>query len=481
MIQTKFLKPLVGVLFALVFFQSCYKDKGNHDIHMPQEPTVAQLDTLYEAIVGDSLIISPKITGIAPADLICNWHILVPEEVDETSNRYEGNSLRIVFGLQAKRYQTRLTVTNKANGMKYFYNFYIQGITQFSKGSLVLSLDNGQTRLSFVKPDGTVQPNIYEVINNEPLPDKPLNIYYATNRFTGYTPQGYWIICENGGVRLKVDNLQKEDVKTGTLHDNFFLAPTNIQVGNIQVAPHGILMGVINNKFYAGTTNTWDQALTYGMFGTYADGNYDLANKFVLLETAPDFNVVAYEKVRKQFVRILPIGSPQFLGTQYVVVGSTVFDPTNVGLELIQMIHVNNTNVYAYMKDSGGQIFELQLNPRIDENRLYNIEAKQKRLFTHPEWITAETKIITTRNGNMYIAYQEKVYRYNPVNGLVQPLTTDFKTKVTMLRLGSDEDTLIVGAGNSIYYCAIATGKDGNLIKQIDGIPGNPIDIAIRN
>ena len=79
----------------------CYKDKGNYDIDIPAEPEVSELDTLYEAVAGDSLIIAPVIKGIAPEFLHCSWRIYVPEAPVQEDYMYEGNELRILFGLGA--------------------------------------------------------------------------------------------------------------------------------------------------------------------------------------------------------------------------------------------------------------------------------------------------------------------------------------------------------------------------------------------
>src|SRR5690606_11024434 len=262
-------------------FSSCYKDMGNYAIDMPIEPQVAGLDTLYHAVVGDSLIIEPTITGIPQEHIQCAWRIYVPEELSPEHNRYEGTSLRIPFGLQAKRYRARLTITNTENGMKYFHTFFIQGITEFSQGSLVLSQDEGLTKLSFIKPDSTVQPNIYETINNEQIPNDHLHIHYLRNMNTGGHSVAYWVLTKRDGVRHNVNELQKETIKPVTLQNNFFLPPANIEVGSLKNHHQGVLMGVINHKFYGGTTSTWDQNDNYGMFGAYAPGNYTLAPQFI--------------------------------------------------------------------------------------------------------------------------------------------------------------------------------------------------------
>lgn len=469
---------LVICCLLLISSVSCYKDKGNYMIDLPVAPQVVGLDTLYEASVGDSLIIAPIITGIDSASLQCNWRIDVPEALLPEANRYEGKALRIVFGLQAKRYHARLTVTNTANGMKYFYSFNIQGSTAFSRGSLVLSVLDGVSKLSFIKPDHSVQPNIYEAIHGEKLPADPLQLYYLKNQFTGNTPLGYWVISKHGGVRVDVNNLTKEAIKPATLYDNFFLAPATIDVGHLVAHPQGVLMGVINGKFYGGTTTTWDQANTYGMFGTYADGDYVLAPEFVLTAVDNNFSVIAFEKNKRQFVRINMYGAPMYFGTQYSPVNTDIFDPVKLGMDLVKIVQINNKDTYAYMRDADAKIYELKFNANF--NGPFTITAAHKRLFVHPEWISEATKMIPSRTGYIYVAHQNQIYRYNPLNQQVDLLAAGIKSAISMLKLEDDENTLIAGAEGELYYLAVQVGKNGELIKKVDGIPGRPVDITWR-
>lgn len=472
------MKKLIMSIVVLALLAACYKDKGNYVIDMPESPMIQNLDTLYEAMTGDSLIVQPKITGIAAENLECEWRIDVPEALVPESNHYKGNALRIVFGLEAKRYTARITITNKANGMKYFYPFKIQGVTEFSRGTLVLSADQAGGKLSFIKPDNSVQPNIYEVINGQTLPVDPLHLHYVKNQFTGNTPLGYWIISKQGGVRLNVNTLKKESLKPGTLFDNFFLAPPTINVGSLLAHPQGVLLGVINDKFYGGATTTWDQSATYGMFGTYADGEYDLASKFVLSAANNNYTVVAFEKNKKQFVRINLYGSPMYFGTQYSAIDADIFNPVNVGMDLLQMVQINNADTYAYVKSADGKIYELMFN--VNFAGPFNFTSGHKRLFVRQEWITADTKMVASRSGYIYIAAQNQVFRYNPLSEQLQLLRATIKGDVTMLKLEDDENTLIVGSAGTLYYLDIQVGKSGELVKKIDGIPGSPVDVTWR-
>ncbi len=479
-IKTLKISAIACVAIVLGCISSCHKDKGNYEIDMPIEPEVTGLDTLYRAIVGDSLIITPHITGISSEHLECDWRLYVPEEISPEHNRYEGNDLRIVFGLQAKRYRARLTVTNTQNGMKYFHSFFIQGVTEFSQGSLVLSEEAGIAKLSFIRPDSTVQPNVYEAINNEQLPNDPLHIHYLRNMNSGGLPLAYWVITKNGGVRLNVNDLQKETTKPGTLHDNFFLPPEVIEVGSLKNHRQGVLMGTINGKLYGGTTTTWDQNDLYGMFGAYAVGNYMLAPQFILTTISNNVSMIAYEKDKGQFVRLAVQAGPVYFGTQYAVDNTIdAFDPHAVGLDLVQIVQINSADTYAYMRDADGQVYELKFTAAFHTNP-FTFRPLHKRLFARQEWMHADTKLVATKTGYIYIAAGNKIYRYNPLNEQILELEASLTSPVTMLKLDDDENTLLAGSGNSVYYLDIQVGQNGNIQGKIEGIPGQPVDMVWR-
>ncbi|MEO6893948.1 MAG: hypothetical protein ABI136_02875, partial [Ginsengibacter sp.] len=103
-----------------------------------------------------------------------------------------------------------------------------------------------------------------------------------------------------------------------------------------------------------------------------------------------------------------------------------------------------------------------------------------KRAFVKPELINQNTKWAATQNGVIYFTYQDKIYRYNPLNLNFKILNTDFGGKqVTMIKI-MDQNTLVAGTDGSIYYLNISMANLGTKIKEIDGLPGKVIDIAFR-
>lgn len=478
----KQLRTLLYILFSgglLLSLGACYKDKGNYSYNMPEEPLLTNLDTAYSVYVGDSLIISPIVSMKTKANLVFDWKISTPF-TGEKDVLFTGPVFRILFGLGANRYSAHLTITNTDNDIKYYHDFIVVGQTAFVTGTTVLSTEGGVTQLSFIKPDGTVQARIYGAVNpGEELPGDATQVLAAPQ---AYQPPiiSYWVFGksgENRGVQVDANTFKKLKY----LSDNFFDVPdTTLNPGRMFVNPLGVISGDINGKLFGGTTSTWDQAPTYGMFGQGAVGDYVLSPEVVSNYTGTygPGNYIGFDVDRRQFLRFNIYGDVTYYGSSYTVTGSA-FDPTNVGMDLVHLQQINGGLCYAYCKDTDGRLFELKFNTSF--NGPYEFNPMQKTLFAKPELITADTKWEATTSEVIYMTSNDKIYRYNPVNQEFKVLTTDMGGKtVTMLKVIDDGNTLVAGVDGTLYYLNISVGKYGDLIKKIDGIPGKPVDLAVR-
>jgi hypothetical protein len=471
-------KLLTGMLLAALFVVAgCYKDKGNYDYLVPEEPVVTQLDTVYAAFVGDSLIIKPVITAKGKMDLSYEWKIAVPIELREI--KFTGPELHTVFGLTAERYYAQFTVTDNSNGMKYFHKFIIQGQTAFYKGITVLSKEGDNAELSFIKEDGTVQPRIYEALHDgEKLPAGPRQLIPIVHQYIAPSDvTSYWIFGSQGidpGVQIDANNFKRIKYIRG----NFFDPPASVTAGSFECGANGILQGVANGKLYVGTSQTWNLQPVYGMFGVPATGDYMLYRQAIFNGIMPYF--LGYEANRKQVVAFTNFGAAAYIGTGYQVESTTAFDPVNVGLDMWNFVQVNNNNCFAVGKGPDGGIYELKFG--VAFMGFIKISPLYKRPFIKPELISANTKWAVTPAEIFYFNAGSTIYRYNPLNEEVKPLITDFGGKtVTMVKLLPDGNTLVAGVEGSLYYLDISTGKFGDIIKKIDGIPGAPIDVTQRH
>jgi hypothetical protein len=41
-------------------------------------------------------------------------------------------------------------------------------------------------------------------------------------------------------------------------------------------------------------------------------------------------------------------------------------------------------------------------------------------------------------------------------------------------------NTIIAGVDGSVLFLDVSTGKNGNITRRIDGIPGSPLDVTVR-
>jgi hypothetical protein len=467
-------------LFLVVsgLFASCYKDKGNYDYNMPEVPVVTTLDSVYSVFVGDSLIIDPGVqTSKGAAHLRYDWKIAIPEKLSQDS--YTGPQLRTIFGLGPRRYFARLSITDTINGMKYFHDFAIDGKTAFSKGMVVLSEEGENGQLTFIRPDGAVQARLYEAMHGASLPKGPLQLVPVAQAYNPSVIKSYWVFSSGGdnpGVQLDANTMQRQQ----SIKENFFEPPAVVKIGSMQSNFFGVITGVANGKLYAGTTSTWDQNPLYGKFGLATPGDYELSDKFIFNFSMATFagHYIGFEKNKKQFLRFNLFGVPNYFGTDYDVMG-TAFDPKNMGMDLLHLHQINGNDVYAFMKAGDGSLYECKFT--VNFNGPFQFTPIHKRLFVQPDLMTANTKIAVTQTGVFYLANGNQLHRYNPLNQELVSVTTDLGGKaISMLKLLDNDGTLAVGVEGVVYLLNIGTGQNGSVAKKIEGIPGRPVDLAVR-
>lgn len=474
--QTTMKKLLLYMSFGLgLCAASCYKDMGNYTYKVPPAPVVTGLDSSYNATIGDTLIVAPSVT-IADAGhrLSYQWRIDVPAK--DTGLYFYGSKLQYVFALPAGSYYALLTITDSADSMKYFYPFAINGVTEYSAGTLILSQESGVSQLSFVAPDGTMQPRVYASINGHDLPPAATQLVAMEDQYENpVTVSNYWIFGAGSMPGQEIDGNTFLDTKT--LQQNFFTAPALLVPGTMTGTPGGTLEGVITGQLYVGTTNTWNQSPVYGMFGQPAlGGTYNLYHQAAFNGTFPYF--LGYDSVLKHFVAFTNYGGPAFIGTAYQVAGTPVFDPTNVGLDLLDFEQINDQNCYAFGIGANDSIYELKFGAAF--TGAIQLSPIYKRPFPRPDLITPTTKWTSAPAEVFYFSSGSTVYSYNPLNQQLTALATPFGGSITMLKTVDGGNTLIAGVEGTVYFLDISTGRNGQILHQINGIPGSPVDVYQR-
>jgi hypothetical protein len=455
---------------------ACYKDKGNYNYKIPPAPVVKNLDSIYPVLINDTLTIQPAITiSETSPRLGYQWRIDVP--TGDSAIYSSGPKLVFHFTLPPTQYNARLTITDSSNNMKYFYPFIINGLTGYSIGTVILSLENGISQLSFVSADSILSPRVYHAINGTDLPVGATQLTPLADKYVlPGTISSYWVICSdpnNPGVQLDAATF----LPIKGLKENFFSPPPTVVPGTFQGNDLGVLLGVANGKLYAGSTYTWNLSPTYGMFGLPATGNYYLHRQASFNTTFP--YMLGYDSITQSVVGFTNFGSAAYIGTTYQLTDTVAFNPKRVGLKLLDFEQINDQNVYAFGIAANDSIYEIKFGAAFIG--VIQLSPAYKRPFPHPELITPQTLWGSSPNEVFYFSSGSSIYRYNPLNQNLQPLATDFGGKtVTMLRMTNQGNTIIAGVDGSVFFLDVSTGRNGNITRRIDGIPGSPVDVTVR-
>ncbi|EHQ28064.1 PKD-like family lipoprotein [Mucilaginibacter paludis] len=470
----KYIRIFIFILFA-AFVYGCKKDLGNYSYSPPSEPVVTKFtDSTFNALVGDSLILKPtvKIADADPLkDLSYLWEITVSEEARTVS--ITGYPLKMIYNLSPGLRSAKLTVTDNRNGLKYFYPFKILGGTQFSTGKTVLSVQNGVTMLSFIKPDDkTVLSNLYFTLHGENLPANPVQLYAKPLAYQPNTVDDYWVVCQDPTKNSVIIN-GSTMLRKKYFNEQFFSPPATIVPSYFEGAS-GWPTGVINNKLYISITSTAPYAPDFGKFSNPQAGDYTLSKYFT--HTANFY--FGFDTKYKAFVSF--DGGGNYMGSDYTVVGSA-FDPKNIGMaDLVFMQAVSGTS-YAYFRDASETIYELAFTLSMDDYSARKILPTYKRVFKGSALVQADSKWQRSAVDIFYFTSNDKIYRYNPINEDLRTLDANFGgKKVTMLKLSVDGNTLTAGVDGSVITLDVSVGKNGVITQTINGIPGTPVDIVIR-
>lgn len=475
------LKYIYLLALVAISYTSCKKDLGNYVYSPPSEPVVEGIeDVNFPALIGDSLIIKPKVSlaGADPLkDLNFEWSITILEEL--RAQTYTGYPFKMLFNLGTGERAAKLVITDKRNGLIYKYNFKITGTTQFSNGTIILSSDGGKAKLSFAKPDRTVLANIYESLQDKELPNNPVQLYYSKPLpYQLLSKEEYWIMCNdpiNGSVIVNPSTLLFKD----NFKSQFFLPPATIVPGYLETQQGTLSDGVVNGKLYVGIFTTAPFAPDYGKYANPQAGDYNLSSYF----TRGGSFYLAFDTQSKAFV--IFDGGANYNGTKYQTGSSTTppFNPKNTGLSnLVYMKASEAGTTYAFFKEADGKTYELKFDNQLNESEKA-IVPQGKRVFAGSANVLADSKWVRNSLNVFYFSSNDKIYRYNPINEDLKVLDATFSgKKVSMLKISQDDNSLIVGVEGSVYTLDVSVGKNGSIItsKTINGIPGAPVDILDR-
>ena len=172
---------LLGVVMALMFFQSCYEDEGNYDYTELSAIEIEGIETSYvKRKLVDTLSIPVTInTEYNHDDLKYTWFIYDESKVNyidavpvDTISREK--DLNYLVAAEPGNYVLTLRVENTDNQYAVYKSVSLQVTTQFSQGFYILKeTADGNTDLDFCSTNMEMGPDIFANTKGGALKGKP--------------------------------------------------------------------------------------------------------------------------------------------------------------------------------------------------------------------------------------------------------------------------------------------------------------------
>lgn len=312
---------IINFLMLIVFFQSCYKDKGNYDLSEINEISLQRngSDTI---IINqfDSLKIQPIINqtmGKEDADLSFKWsafNYVAPITGGTDVILSDSRDLNVLCGLGPNTYTVLYTVTDNKTGVSSFKKYYLQVNSAFNEGWLMIGeKSTGKRDIHLLNASGQIVTDIYATANRGmELPEGAHTISVLTTFFGG--SQNIFILGENDAVRVFYTNF----TKLNSLKDWYFEMPKVSKPQQImydQVGSNTMFMN--NGMLYSNQVDT--------RFGVALPGDFDFSEYFLPQQSFE--GALVYDQKGKRFYSI----NRKVINT-FASNPTAAFDMNNVGM-----------------------------------------------------------------------------------------------------------------------------------------------------
>jgi hypothetical protein len=150
---------LIGIAAAAFCYQACYEDKGHYDYLPVNKVTITTPLAALSANMGDTLYFTPTITFANPADTTGFeywWEYMGSGmQLDHYEMICEGRELRFVPQMVGSQ-SVQFCVKELRSGMITTAAMIVNGGSIYTKGWLILREENGESKLTFIRPDRLV-------------------------------------------------------------------------------------------------------------------------------------------------------------------------------------------------------------------------------------------------------------------------------------------------------------------------------------
>ncbi|UYQ92509.1 PKD-like family lipoprotein [Chitinophaga horti] len=437
--------PIIMCLALALLAAGCYKDKGNYDYIDINRITISDTTSrTMSVIIGDSLKIAPVVTQSAATNedsLTYEWMVFdnspsssyaLPKTVIATTKALAIKVSAPPFVL-GQRYRLSYRVTDKNTGVSNAIFWDMTMVNKYGTGWLVLEDRNTGGDLSMIMPNGTVERNIYSLLNGGMLPGKPVKLdmtYYQVSDGYSVDSKEIHLLSENSAIELNYQTM----VKLWDYQYIFFLPPDVIKPQRLfwastsNTSPtQGIIIN--NGKVHSNLVGGFPGTKKFGQQLSKPEGdfNYRMAP---YVAGGSTYTAVTYDQIGKRFYSV---GTSK-LQTLPVVSGS-LFDMNNVGMEMLFMDTANVTREYnAVMKDDANNPWLLRFKLVVATGASQDL-ALQKVQMNAPGILTKTAIASSTLTPHIYYATGNTIHRYESTsNTTTQKFSFPAEETVTLLK-----------------------------------------------
>lgn len=440
MIKNKILT--VWCLFLLTGLTlSCRKDLGNYSYHDINNTEITNIEASYNSLAGQALVIKPtlkfSIDGTNDTTKYkYEWFVLADSSgytVKKGIGKYRDLSWQVSLPSLNRRYEAFYQVTEKSTGLSWRKTFDLWVNTNISDGWLVLSDVNDKSRLDFynyIAADDSFQyyTDILTTMTKLSLKGKPKLLYFCNRRdpFSNLIARSIFV------------GTDQESFIVNTGSNNFNTYVTLASVINGYFPPPYYAEKVINQGSYLNyLLDSQGQLLFENATQTASFGvRVNRLSNGELIRISPHFSAkwggtgaygLMYDVDKKRFLEHKGISTASAVPTT----ASTLFDPGNMGMELLYMEASSalGGQTFAILKNGAGKVFLARI---VCDASSFNPVAFDE-VTTAPELAGASQFAIDPVEGYVMYLVGAKVYRFNPFD----------KSNSMVLDLGSKKVSLM--------------------------------------
>lgn len=500
------MKQHINIYLCLVAFSylmlSCAKDKGNYDYTDIPRITFEDENNTGRIFVrqGEELKLSPtiKLNGNED-DLAYEWFVYL----NSASASYVQDSTRIgttraldyivdpeIFTI-GEDYKLTYKVTNKQNGLSYFYFYQLTVTDLFTTGWMFLEDIQAQADLSMILNDGTIYHNIYSERNSDHPISNPRSFTISARSIAdGVGPDGkkYYIVGTDDAIELDGTTMRKRFE-----YDFLFFTPPTVPAPSYIAwgGGNGNNIGLLVNdgQLHANMVGGFPGAKKFSaglQSPTYAY-EYELAPQHVSGNDFGDtYNVIMYDQQNQCFYDVTYDALKSF---DVAAIDPAIFDMNDVGLGLIKLDSSNIVEIRnAVMTDGAGTGYLLQF--RAHRTAEQPVITVNKQPINAPDITSAADVTCSTLSPHLFYAAADKLYRYEVTSDTyTQEYTLPAGEELTKIKFqrhgyGNAQPRLIVctwnGSEGKVYYFKMSqTGAIASLDKTFTGF-GKIVDLAYK-